>query len=213
MPILIWQPAFQSPSIKHKRQRFRPPGANTGMCAAGGGGQHSTNDQTRTREEHTIGRSAHHGRASGCSAGVTPRCPPRAGVLVNPRAQLCFGSFVKRWPENRGARAYHRRVPGTHRLACFHVLVFPPFDRFYALWPDFQWRQPTGQSARPRDQGLDVVLDGGLAWAAVRLDGCALQGKRQASQEATAQPLLHRKPRRARGNDGCCLCGSPSQAH
>lgn len=42
MPILMWQPAFQSPSIKHNRRRFRPPGANTGLRAAGGGGQHNT---------------------------------------------------------------------------------------------------------------------------------------------------------------------------
>lgn len=75
-------------------------------------------------------------------------------------------------------------MPGPHGLSCLHILILAPFYHFNILGHNFQWRYPTGQFARPRDQGLDIVFDGRLTRAAVELDGCALWVKRQESQAA-----------------------------
>lgn len=58
-------------------------------------------------KSHTIGSPAHHGGASGYGAWVTHRSPASTAVLIDSRAQLCFGSFMKCRPENGGARAHH----------------------------------------------------------------------------------------------------------
>lgn len=89
-------------------------------------------------------------------------------------------------PEDWGARSSPPTCAGTApALLPSRSSYLPLSGRTLTLFGhNFQWRNPTGQFARPRDQGLDIVFDGRLTRAAVELDGCALWVKRQVLQAA-----------------------------
>lgn len=107
-------------------------------CVFVGGKKYFAKVVRTGNKSHTIRSSVHHGGASGYGVLVTHRSPASTAVIIDSRAQLCFGSFMKCRPENGGARAHHWRVPGSHWFACFHVLIFSPFYYFYVLWYNFQ---------------------------------------------------------------------------
>lgn len=59
------------------------------------------------QQNHTVSSSVHHRGASGYGALVAHRGPASTAVIIDSRAQLCFGNFMKCRPENGGARAHH----------------------------------------------------------------------------------------------------------